>query len=112
MQLVQLVVLVYALDFLFQEGTRAATMAVAEFEKLGISGFKIGSAEFEGENENVMRGRNLSQALRRSLGDSPALKLIQSETEIKSLILRLMRLVRHGGSSAFEVLKNIDDPEQ
>jgi len=98
-QIIQIIVFIYALDFLFQEGTRAAMMAVSEFEKLGMAGFRIGSAHFEGENENVMRGRDLSDALRRTLSDSAILELIGSETSIKSLTIRLMRLVKNGGSS-------------
>jgi len=96
LQSIQLIAFIYALDFLFCEGTRAATMAVAEFEKLGMSGFKIGSAVFEGENENVMRGRDLSEALKRALANTSVLELIKSENAIKSLTLRMIRLARNG----------------
>jgi hypothetical protein len=85
----------HCLDQLFQEGTKAASIAVDEFEKLNVPGFDIGSSAFEGRNDNVMLGYNLSQKLRANLPKEIS-SLIQKPQTMRSLVLELMERIRNG----------------
>ena len=95
-QLIQLIVLIYALDQLFVEGTRAAQSAVDRFETLGVPGFVLGSSEFSGRNENVVRGQELSQALRKSIRNRQLLRLMGSARGVKDLVITLMGEMSNG----------------
>lgn len=97
-QLIQLIVLIYALDQLFVEGTQAAQGAVDRFSSLRMDGFVLGRAEFVGRNENVMRGQALSDALRESIRNPRLLRLLKSARGIKSLVLAVMGELRNGQS--------------
>jgi hypothetical protein len=94
-QLIQLVVLVYAMDDLLREGSRAARAAVGQFRETGMAGFTVGTSVFEGENANVTLGEDLSRGLRLSL-PLEVLELVDSASGIGSLTRTLVERARRG----------------
>lgn len=96
-QTIKLAVLVYALEQLFAEGSRAARGAVREFESLGLSGFQVGSQTFEGENENVVRGDLLAMSLREAFDNEGLIGAeIRRAQGVRDLVINLRRRLRHG----------------
>ncbi len=91
---IKLAVFIYALQEFLREGSAAAVKAVDEFEDLGIPGFQVGSSLFVGRNENVVRGYELAEALRKAVSDPAILSAIDRTSRMRDLILDLMRLVR------------------
>jgi hypothetical protein len=91
---IKLAVLIFALQEFFREGSSAAIRAVDEFKTLGVPGFKVGSSLFEGRNENVMRGYELAEALRRAVGDPEVLSAIDHASRMRDLVLDLMGRLR------------------
>jgi hypothetical protein len=92
--IIKLAVLIFALQEFFREGSRAAVLAVDEFQALGVPGFKVGSSLFEGKNENVLRGYELADALRKAVSDPEILSAIDRTSRMRDLVLDLMRRVR------------------
>ncbi len=95
-QQIQLVVFIYALDHLLQEGTNAAIGAVDTFKALGLGGFSVGSTSFAERNRNVNRGQELSLALRSAIENQELLNLIDNARGIGSLIRESYEEVRRG----------------
>jgi hypothetical protein len=96
LQQIQLVVFIYVLDHLLQEGTNAAIGAVDTFKALGLQGFAVGSAHFADRNENVLLGQRLSQALRSAVVDQDLLDVIDEAQSIRSLTFAAYSEVRRG----------------
>lgn len=91
---IKLAVFIFALQEFFREGSRAAVLAVEEFQALGVTGFKVGASLFEGRNENVVRGYELAEALREAVGDPEVLSAIDHASRMRDLVLDLMRRIR------------------
>jgi len=93
-ELIKLVVFAYALNQLFREGSAAARAAVDEFQRLGIPGFQIGSASFEGRNYNVMLGDKLAEQLMHCFDGTPLYDEIQNARGLSELTQTIIRKVR------------------
>lgn len=92
---IQLIVFVTSLDFFFREGTSAARGAVNGLAALGVPGFKVGSTEFRGENENVTRGEDVANRLMEYLSGNELFRSIpqgQTPTELTKFLRR--RIIR------------------
>jgi hypothetical protein len=90
---IQLVAFVKSLDEFLRDGTDAAVHAVDEFRSLGVERFRIGSEEFEGRNEAVMRGARLSERLRSSVGDDSLQRFIAMDRPLRDVILSMARIL-------------------
>ena len=96
-QTLKLAVLVFTLEHLFREGSRAARSAVREFERLDLPGFQVGSQTFEGENENVVRGDKLAMALRDAFSrESVIATEIGRAHGVRDLVVNLGKRLRYG----------------
>lgn len=81
-----LLALVFSLMRLFEEGHRAAVMAVDEFEQVGVSQFRIGNLMFSDRNENVMLGKVLGDALLENIQDTGVRQLILNSKTVSELV--------------------------
>lgn len=88
---IQLVAFVKSLDEFLRDGTEAAIHAVDEFKSLGVQRFRIGTEDFEGRNEAVMRGALLSESLRRAVGDDSLQRFISMDRPLREVILLMAR---------------------
>ena len=97
MQQIQAIVQLVLLDRFFQRGTEAARQAVRALEAIGTPGFSVGTTEFEGENEAVMRGGTLSRKLREAV---PQLEGISSKLQkgesVSQVVLSIRNMVARG----------------
>ena len=96
LQRIQIVTFVKTLDEFLRDGTEAAIRSVDAFSELGVKGFQIGTERFEGRNEAVMRGDNLSQRLRRTIEDPELLSVIESRQTLRDVVIDLGRRFRNG----------------
>jgi hypothetical protein len=92
-QTIQLVVLVYALDNLLREGSRAARGAVRQFQATGMVGFTVGKSVFTEENANVRLGEDLAAELRSRL-PARVIELVESASGVGTLIATLVGIAR------------------
>jgi hypothetical protein len=96
MQQIQIIFQLILLDRFFQKGTEVAKMTVKELQAAGVSGFSVGATLFEGENEAVMRGANLSIRLRTMVPEIESLSQRFAGTAASQLVIPLRNLIRHG----------------
>jgi hypothetical protein len=81
-----LLVFIFSLRRLLNEGTRAARLATQELTLLGVPGFEVGSEKFEKDNENVLRGQRLADEMWNAISDPLLKRVLESETSITGLI--------------------------
>ena len=96
MQQIQIIFQLILLDRFFQKGTEVAQLTVQELQAAGVNGFSVGTSLFEGENEAVMRGANLSIRLRAVVPEIESLSQRFSGIAASQLVIPLRNLVRHG----------------
>lgn len=96
LQRIQMATFLKTLDEFLRDGTEAAIRSVDAFLELGVEGFQIGSERFEGRNDAVMRGANLSQRLRRAIEDPEVLRVIESGQALRDVVIDLGRRFRNG----------------
>ena len=89
-----LLVFVFSLRHLLKEGTRAATLAADEIEKLGVPGFQIGSQEFQKGNDNVLRGERLANELWDQIADNRIKRMMDSQDTITGVIQKLHEIYK------------------
>ncbi len=85
------VVFVFLLNKFFIEGTKSAQKAVDTFKELNVNEFFIGSKNFSGRNENVMRGKNLSIKLMEFIKKNHKLYQLVNEANYVSDIISQYR---------------------
>jgi hypothetical protein len=95
MQQIQILFQLVLLDRFLLRGTEVAKETVKEFEAGGMPGFSVGSSTFEGENEAVMRGANLSEQLRLAIPQVREISARFSQTSASQLALPIRDLIRH-----------------
>jgi hypothetical protein len=88
---IHIVAFIKSLDDFLREGTQAATRAVDQFESLGVRGFRIGTEEFSGRNEAVMRGQVLSDRLRSAVANDSLRRFISMDRPLRDVILQMAR---------------------
>lgn len=88
---IHIVAFIKSLDDFLREGTQAAGRAVDQFATLGIRGFRIGTEEFAGRNEAVMRGQVLSDRLRSTIANDALQRFISMDRPLREVILQMAR---------------------
>jgi len=86
---IHIAIFVRVLDEFLRDGTAAAVAAVDTLSDLGVQGFTVGRERFAGRNDAVMRGERLANGLRSVTGDLFPRDLIESESGLKHLIIKL-----------------------
>jgi hypothetical protein len=94
-QVIQLAVFVYSLDTFLRAGTRAAREASVTFERLGLSGFQVGSTHFTSDNLNTQRGELLAAELGQTVSQTSLGRYIRNARSMKDLVTWLMRDMRN-----------------
>lgn len=88
---IQTIVFIKTLDEFLREGSNAAIRAVDLFRDLGVDGFRLGTQDFVGRNEAVMRGSVLADRLRLAVADEPLRRFIASERPLRTVIIDAAR---------------------
>jgi hypothetical protein len=88
---IHIVAFVKSLDDFLREGTQAAARAVDQFGELGVRGFRIGTEDFAGRNEAVMRGQVLSERLRSAVADDSLQRFLSMDRPLREVILLMAR---------------------
>ena len=86
---IHIAVFVRVLDEFLRDGTAAAVAAVDTLNELGVQGFTVGRERFAGRNDAVMRGERLANTLQGVAGDLFPPDVIESESGLKRLIIKL-----------------------
>jgi hypothetical protein len=97
-QVIEQVAMACFLNHLLREGVNAARSAVHVLAESDIEGFTVGATLFSGENENVMRGARLAEALQEHLSAFPIGDLLKRDFYPRQLVLEVIKLVTHGAS--------------
>jgi hypothetical protein len=88
---IHIIAFIKSLDDFLREGTQAAVRAVDQFESLGVRGFRIGSEEFAGRNDAVMRGQVLADRLRNAVANDSLGRFLSMDRPLREVILQMAR---------------------
>jgi hypothetical protein len=90
---VTVIAFIFVMKKFFDEGYEGIVKTVDTLKDLGVDGFYLGKTFYQGRNENVVLGKNLSDELFESITDESAKSIVLESEKLWEVVERCKGIV-------------------